>query len=52
MTCNDCIHYDVCPKPYYGEKLCCNDVEERCENFKNKGTDKDSYCPSGERSDT
>jgi hypothetical protein len=91
MTCNDCIHYDVCPKPYYGEKLCCNDVEERCENFKNKAdfvevvrcgkckhggvsvfsktvdgeegtacyctiknkvTDKDSYCPSGERSDT
>ena len=36
MTCKDCIHYEVCPKPYYGEKIACNDVEDRCENFKNK----------------
>lgn len=36
MTCKDCICYEVCPKPYYGEKIACNDVEDRCENFKNK----------------
>jgi hypothetical protein len=36
MTCKDCIHFDVCTKPYYGETLACNDVNERCVNFKNK----------------
>ena len=36
MTCNDCIHDKVCSKPYYGNNIACNNVEELCENFKNK----------------
>ena len=36
MTCRVCIHEKVCSKPYYGNDIACNNVEELCENFKNK----------------
>lgn len=40
MTCRCCIHFDVCSKggktQYYGRVIACNDVEERCNLFKNK----------------
>ena len=40
MTCKRCIHFDACSKhgktKYYGIFIACNDVEERCEFFKDK----------------
>ena len=39
-TCKDCINFADClnyeSTPYYGLDACCNNVEERCEDFKNK----------------
>lgn len=40
MTCRDCISFAECLEyestPYYGLDAACNNVEELCENFKNK----------------
>lgn len=41
MTCKDCYHCDVCSEKdgttnFYGKELACNDVEKRCQYFKDK----------------
>lgn len=40
MTCRDCFGFSDCldyeSTPYYGLDCACNNVEELCENFKNK----------------
>lgn len=40
MTCRCCIHFDACSTKgktrYYGRIVACDDVEERCEFFRNK----------------
>lgn len=39
-TCKDCLHFNDClsygKTRYYGENSACNDVQERCQYFKNK----------------
>ena len=39
-TCEDCLHFNDClsygKTRYYGENSACNDVQERCQYFKNK----------------
>ena len=39
-TCKDCLHFNDClsygKTRYYGENAACNDVQERCQYFKNK----------------
>lgn len=39
--CTDCIHYNVCSEKdgttnFYGKEFACNDVEKRCQYFKDK----------------
>ena len=38
--CKDCLHFNDClsygKTRYYGENSACNDVQERCQYFKNK----------------
>lgn len=41
MTCKDCYHCDVCSEKdgttnFYGKEFACNDVEKRCQYFKDK----------------
>lgn len=39
-TCKNCLHVNDClsydKTRYYGENSACNDVQERCQYFKNK----------------
>lgn len=41
MTCKKCYHCDVCSEKdgttnFYGKEFACNDVEKRCQYFKDK----------------
>lgn len=44
MTCKDCIGYKFCSKErngqtkFYGKEIACNNVEDLCNDFKNKLT--------------
>ena len=48
MTCYACIHDKVCSKPYCGNDIACNNVEELCENFKNKADFVEVSCRCGD----
>lgn len=54
MTCKDCYHNDVCSKKdgttnFYGKEYACNDVEKRCQNFKDKSRIVELPCDVGDK---
>lgn len=54
MTCKDCIHCDVCSEKdgttnFYGKEFACNDVEKRCQYFKNKSLIVELPCKVGDK---
>lgn len=53
MTCKDCYHCDVCSEKdgttnFYGKELACNDVEKRCQYFKDKSLIIELPCKIGQ----
>lgn len=53
MTCKDCYSYNVCSKKdgttnFYGKELACNDVEKRCQYFKDKSLIIELPCEVGD----
>lgn len=54
MTCKYCYHYDVCSEKdgttnFYGKEFACNDVEKRCQYFKNKSLVVELPCKIGDK---
>ena len=54
MTCKDCYFYNVCSKKdgttnFYGKELACNDVEKRCQYFKDKSRIVELPCKVGDK---
>lgn len=52
MTCKDCYHCDVCSEKdgttnFYGKEFACNDVEKRCQYFKDKSLIVELPCKVG-----
>ena len=52
MTCKKCYHCDVCSEKdgttnFYGKEFACNDVEKRCQYFKNKSLVVELPCEIG-----
>lgn len=52
MTCKKCYHCDVCSEKdgttnFYGKELACNDVEKRCQYFKDKSRIVELPCKVG-----
>lgn len=53
MTCKDCVHYNVCSKQHWHieyNKYACdlNDIENRCNDFKNKSRFMELPCGIGD----
>ena len=53
MTCKKCYHCDVCSEKdgttnFYGKEFACNDVEKRCQYFKNKSLVVELPCKVGD----
>lgn len=54
MTCKKCYHCDVCSEKdgttnFYGKEFACNDVEKRCQYFKDKSRIVELPCKIGDK---